>query len=143
MFESPASQQSANAPNAGAGIAVFYFRTKPLNDDNVIPVFDLDISYFSISIALNVLLTLMIVIRLIRHDKDVRKALGTPTGISGLYKAVVAMLIESSALYAVSSLLYIGLWGANNTVSDIFLQIFIAAQVRDFFFPRYNLETFI
>ena len=105
----------------------------PLTDKDALSIFDLDISYFSISIALNVLLTLMIGIRLILHSRKLRKSLGTPTRASGLYKAIVTMLVESSALYAVSSLLYVGLWGANSTVSDIFLQIFIEAQVCDAF----------
>lgn len=115
---------------------MFYFRTKPLSDNNVIPIFDLDIAYFAISTALNVILTLMIAIRLILHGRNIRNALGTSTGAGGLYKAIVTMLIESSAAYAVSSLLYIGFWGSNSTVSDIFLQIFISAQVRDLFLPH-------
>ena len=60
--------------------------------------------YFSISLSLNVLLTLMIVVRLILHTRSIRTSTGKG-GINGLYMVIVTMLIESSALYGVSSLL--------------------------------------
>ena len=53
--------------------------------------------YFSISLSLNVLLTLMIVIRLMLHARDIRASMGG-TGIGGLYKVIVTMLIESSEI---------------------------------------------
>ena len=92
-----------------------------------------DLPYFSISLSLNVLLTLMIVIRLILHTRDIRASMGG-TGISGLYKVIVTMLIESSALYAVSSLLVLGPSSAENSTADIFMPILVETQVRAF--PR-------
>lgn len=86
--------------------------------------------YLSISISLNVLLTLMIVVRLVLHSRSIRAAMGTSSGIGSLYRATVAMLIESSALYAVSSLLVIGLWVARGGAAEIFLPILCEAQVR-------------
>ena len=80
-------------------------------------VIDFGLPYFSVSISLNVLLTLTIVIRLVLHSKDIRATLGTPGGISGLHKAAITMLIEPSALYAINSLLFIGLWVAGNDVA--------------------------
>jgi len=85
--------------------------------------------HLSISVSLNVLLTLMIVIRLILHGRNVRAAIGSPTGMSRLCKTVVTMLIESSALYAVNSLLLIGLWAAGNPASGIFLPTISQSQV--------------
>jgi len=58
----------------------------------------------SIMILLNIILTLMIVIRIVLHTRNNRGALGAPGGIGKLYKAVITMLIESCAFYAVSSL---------------------------------------
>ena len=87
------------------------------------------VPYFSISLSLNVLLTLMIVIRLILHTRNTRTALGI-TGIGGLCKAVIAMLIESCALYAVSSLLVIGPWSTENPVTNAFFPILSQIQVR-------------
>ena len=99
-------------------------------------VFDFSIPCVAISVSLNVLLTLMIVIRLALHGRNIRAASGSPAGFGGLYKAVATMLIESSALYAVNSLLLIGLWVANSGAADIFLPIVAETQVRAFPRPR-------
>ena len=85
--------------------------------------------FFSLSIFLNVLLTSMIIIRLIRRTRDTRNALGIG-GIGGLCKTVVTMLIESCALYAVSSSLVVGL--SSSPVIDIFLPVLAETQVRTF-----------
>ena len=82
--------------------------------------------------GLNILLTLIIVVRLILHSRTMRPSMGGPTGISGLYKDIVTMLVESSALYAISSLLFIGPWGAGNSAADIFLPILAETQVCTF-----------
>ena len=70
----------------------------------------------------------MIVIRLILHNRNVRTTLGM-TGIGGLYKVIVTMLIESFALYAVNSLVFIGLWGAGSDVNNTFLATLAETQV--------------
>ena len=89
------------------------------------------VAYLSISVSLNVLLTLMIAVRLILHTRNTRIAMGA-TGLGGLCKAIVTMLIESCALYAVSSLLVVGPVGAVNTTSDLFLPILAQTQVGSF-----------
>ena len=88
------------------------------------------IPYYSISLALNVLLTLMIVTRLVLHGRNIRNAIGSSTNIGGLYKAVVTMVIESSALFTVNSLLFIGPWSASSWVADVFFPILAETQVR-------------
>ena len=95
--------------------------------------------HLSVSVLVNVLLTLMIVIRLVLHDRNVRAAIGSPTGMSRLYKTIVTMLIESSALYAVISLLLIGLWAARSTASGIFLPLISPIQVS-FVFPTISIS---
>ena len=87
--------------------------------------------YFSIALSLNVLLTLMIVVRLILHTGGIRTSMGNG-GTNGLYKAIVTMLVESSALYAVSSLLVLGPSSAGNSAADIFIPILAETQVRAF-----------
>ena len=96
------------------------------------------IPYLSISLSLNTLLTIVIVIRLILHARNTRNALGI-TGIGGLSKAIITMLVESCALSALSSLLVIGPLGAENYASNTFLTILGQTQVR----PSYgsNLRT--
>ena len=85
--------------------------------------------YWSISLSLNILLTLMIVVRLILHTRDTRNALGI-TGIGGLCKAIIIMLVESCALFAVNSLLVIGLLVARNPTCSFFLAIIPEILVR-------------
>ena len=85
--------------------------------------------YFSISLSLDILLTIMIVARLILHTRNTRTALGM-SGIGGLCKAIIMMLVESCALYAVNSLLLIGTLGAGNVVSTLFITVIGEIQVR-------------
>ena len=93
--------------------------------------------YFFISLLLNVLLTIMIVIRLFLHTRNVRTIMGG-AGSGGLCKAIVTMLIESCALYAVSSLAFIGAWGAGSYVIIILFAILSEIQVRGFLRPRFS-----
>jgi len=81
--------------------------------------------YFAISVSLNTLLTLMIVVRLVLHGRDIHATTGAPSRFSGLYKTVVTMLVECSALYTVTSLLVLGA-----STGNIFLPILAEAQVR-------------
>ena len=115
---------------------VFIYQTSQPNSSiwNSVAI-NFGLPYFSISVALNILLTLMIVTRLVLHSRNVRSAVGASPGVSGLYKAVVTMLIESSALYAVNSLLFIGPWGAKSQAADIFLPILAETQVCVFTQP--------
>ena len=73
----------------------------------------------------------MIVIRLVLHARNTRTALGI-TGIGGLSRAIIIMLVESCALYAVSSLSVIGPLGAENSASNLFLPILAQTQVCAF-----------
>lgn len=86
--------------------------------------------FYSISLSLNVLLTLMISIRLILHSRDIRNALGPLVKADRLYTTIVTILVESSALYAVNSLLYIGPWYAGNLLASIFITPLTVTQVR-------------
>jgi len=90
---------------------------------------DFGVPYYSISLSLNVLLTLMIVIRLILHNRKFRNVTGGLAGTNGLYKAVVSMLVESCALYAVTFLLFIVPWASDDPVVNIFFPILAETQV--------------
>ena len=89
------------------------------------------VQYFLISLSLNILLTLMVVIRLILHARNTRSALGI-AGISGLRKATITMLVESCALYTVSLLLVIGPWATGSYTASIFFLILSQTQVCAF-----------
>ena len=88
------------------------------------------IPYLSISLSLNVLLTLIIVIRLTLYSRNVRTAMGG-TGSGGLCKVVITMFIEPCAINAVTSLV-LGLIGAGSSAVPIFVSILPETQVRVF-----------
>ena len=100
------------------------------------------IPHLSISASLNVLLTLMIVIRLVLHGRKIRTATGSPAEISRL-QAVSTILIESCALFTVSSLVVVGalvragssgnphVFFPGSYVVDIFFPVLTQIQVRD------------
>jgi hypothetical protein len=91
--------------------------------------FAVGIPYFTISLSLNVLLTLMIVVRLILHSRNIGNVMGARAGPGKLYKAIVTILIESSALYAVSFALFIVSWIAQSWLMDTFWPILNETQV--------------
>ena len=87
---------------------------------------NIGVPYLSISVSLNILLTILIIVRLVMYRRNIRNAMGG----GGLCNAIMTMLTESSALYAVSSILFIAPWGASSWVADIFLPILVQVQVR-------------
>ena len=110
---------------------MFTYQTlRPQYFDSQELTINLGLSFFSISVSLNVLLTLMIIVRLVMHSRNVRKATGAPEGAGGLYKAIVTVLVESCALYAVGFLLYIGVWSVGNALVYVFFPILLETQVR-------------
>ena len=93
-----------------------------------------NLAFYSISLSLNIILTLMIVIRLILYGRNTFAAPGSLSGFGRLYKTIATMLIESCALFAVSSLLLIVPWAVENPTAFLFSPIFAEIQVRAF--PR-------
>ena len=92
------------------GICINYELAKPGSLGlNPSMSFKFSLSYFSISFALKLILTSMIVIRLFLHNRKTKRTLGTS---GGLYMSIVSMIIESSALYAVAMLLFFVPWAA-------------------------------
>ena len=97
---------------------------------------NLGFSYFAVSLALNILLTTMIVTRLILHKRTIRNTMGGSAGVGQLYGAVITILVESSALYAVSFLLFFVPWAARSWVDNAFWPILLEVQVcAAFFYP--------
>ena len=139
------SLQTGATPEAkfidtATGVIILTSQAHGWNGSWAITLHDASIPCISISVSLNILLTLLIVIRLLLHGRNVRAAAGPMAGISGLYKTVATMLIESSALYAVNSLLVIGLWAANSNAATAFPPILAEAQVRIFLQLRLSDE---
>ena len=120
-----------NTTDVGLGIARAYYesgvRIYTITGINV------DTSYNSICLSLNILLTLMIVIRLIVHIRNIRNATGASDGSGGLHTAtttVVMMLIESYALYAGVLLAYTIPYALDSWVATLLSGLIGTAQVR-------------
>ena len=120
----------ADFTNAATGVAYVYEAMKPDHYNFSSTTSELASSYFIISVAVNVLLTLMIVIRLVLCGRNIRKAVGATVGASEVYKGITTILVESSALYAVALLLYTGAWFAGSIILPLFAPIASWAQVR-------------
>jgi len=139
-----------NSINVGMGIVTLYLQYTGEETYTPLRIPQLGVPYISISVSLNVLLTLMIVIRLVLYGRNIRAASGSLTGISGLYHRASTMLIESCAIFAVNSLLVVGALAAvvynsaadpsvrmiGGFIVDIFYPILAEIQVRTFPQPQ-------
>ena len=80
----------------------------------------------------------MISARLVLHSRNIRNALGVSSGPVSLYAAIITMLVESSALYAVNQLLFIIPFAIGSSVASIFSAVLGEIQVRAAsLFPRH------
>ena len=100
-----------------------------IEPDNKYIHFNVDVPYFSLSLSLNVLLTLMIIVRLVLHTKRIQSAMGVAAGVSRLYKAIVTALVESCALYTIAFLPLLALSVTDNQSARIFWPILNETQV--------------
>ena len=100
---------------------------------NAVAVSNFGVPYFFTSASLNVLLTLMIVIRLSLHGRKFRNSMDAPTRSNGPYKAIITILIQSSALYAVAILLFIGPWSVSVYIDDVFFPLLAEIRVCTLF----------
>ena len=121
----------ANITYTGLGILFVYHAVQPLKFAAV--NIDIGLVYFAVCLSLNALLTLMIIARLLIHRRNIRKAVEASAGFSGLYTAVITMLVESAALYAFTFILYIGSWAADDAAVFIFSPIISQIEVRAIF----------
>ena len=120
-----------NTPDVAVGVAHIY-----LDSGSTDASVNLNTAYLTICLSLNVLLTLMIVIRLVVHIRNVRRVIGDSEGSGGLHTAattVVTMLIESYALYAIAILLFIVPWVVHSAAVDLFSKVLGTIQVRSVF----------
>ena len=84
--------------------------------------------YLSLSLALNIILTIAIVLRLLTFRRRVVTLLGSKHGSQ--YTSIAAMIVESAALYSTVSFTFLVLFGIGNAVSQVFIQSLSQFQVR-------------
>lgn len=83
--------------------------------------------YLSVSLGLNVIITLAIICRLFLFRRRIAGALGGNYGSQ--YLSLAAILVESAALYSSFCLLFLVPFGLNHYISTIFLQSLCQVQV--------------
>ena len=126
----------ANVVYTVTGIMCVYKTAQPNDNIWTTGAINPGLPYLLLSLPLNILITLMIVIRLILHSRRTRNATGSLASIGKLYRTVATMLIESSALYSLSSFVVIGPMIANFGATNMFLSILAEVQVCAFPSPR-------
>lgn len=90
------------------------------------------IPFYTLSLALNIIMTVAIVARLLLFRHRISSALGPGHGTQ--YTSIAAMVVESAAIYSSFSIVFLILFAINNPVSTVFLQSLGEIQVRFFKF---------
>ena len=130
----PKTEVSTKFSVTASGVAFIYEYSIPGPGSTT--VVNLGTAYFSISLSLNLLLTLMIVTRLTLHHMNLRRAIGNSDKTSGLYTTLATMIVESYALFAVAFLSYIVPWAMGSDLLYIFSSFVGSTQVSTgFSFP--------
>ncbi|KXN91600.1 hypothetical protein AN958_12718 [Leucoagaricus sp. SymC.cos] len=80
----------------------------------------ISIPYWSISIALNVLITTCIVIRLFYMRRQMRQA---RAGSGSVYVSVAAMAVESASLYSINGIIFVVSYGINSPIQNLALPV--------------------
>lgn len=118
-----------NITDPGTGILFVYSNTQP-HITSPADILKSNVPYISISIILNILLTLMIVVRLVLHIKNIRGAMSSLVRPDRLYKIIITILVESSSLNAIGFLSFIGSWAVRSPVQNAFIHGLAEIQVR-------------
>ena len=79
------------------------------------------VPYFSVSIGLNILLTLLLVSRLLYMGYYVGRTIGKDH--SQTYISIATMLVESAAPYAITGLMFIITYARNSNVQNLILPV--------------------
>ncbi|KAF8582008.1 hypothetical protein K439DRAFT_1647725 [Ramaria rubella] len=88
---------------------------------------NLAIPSYSFSISLNIIVTLLIVIRLLMYRQNLKAVLGSE--YTKDYASISAMLIESAALTTGSFLIFLILYARGNPVSNVFQGLAFYCQI--------------
>ncbi|KAH7910908.1 hypothetical protein BJ138DRAFT_48492 [Hygrophoropsis aurantiaca] len=83
--------------------------------------------YLSVSLAINVIISILTAGRLLYHRRRILHVLGP--GHGALYTSFAAMIVESAAVYSVVSLLYLIPYAVNSPLANAFMQILGEAQI--------------
>ncbi|PPR08200.1 hypothetical protein CVT24_001387 [Panaeolus cyanescens] len=85
-------------------------------------------AYYALTVAYTVLITALMVLRILLARHAFIKVTGSK-GHGAQYLSIATMIIESSALYSVWGLIFLGLYIANNPIQDVFLATLSEVQI--------------
>ncbi|EPQ61278.1 hypothetical protein GLOTRDRAFT_125003 [Gloeophyllum trabeum ATCC 11539] len=102
-------------------IITAYEAAQPNSNLSTTVAFNFGVPYWSISIALNVIITLMIAGRIIAVRKELKTVL--QNDYTTPYDSVLATIIESAALYSVTGLVYVISYARSSSFQYIMLPI--------------------
>lgn len=90
-------------------------------------IVDITLSYYVMSLALNIVVTFLIAGRLLVYRYQMSKVMGAQH--TSTYANIVAIVVESTALYSIFAVLFIVPFGIGNPVGSLFLQVVSQVQV--------------
>ena len=102
---------------------------------------NLGLPYFALAAACNVTITLTIATPLLLHRRSLTKMFGRNNEYSRQYTSAAAILVESSAVYAIVAIIFIGFYARNNPISHIFLSTLCQVQVCAHLSPYFSRRT--
>lgn len=127
-FDLEACTKSLTFPCAAMSILTLFQASRPDASLWTTVTIQFSLPYFSISIALNVMLTLLLVARLFYMSYSARRTIGGEHGRT--YISIAAMLLESATPYAVVGLLFIITYARDSNVQNLVLPVLSQIMVR-------------
>ncbi|KAF8640860.1 hypothetical protein AX17_000508 [Amanita inopinata Kibby_2008] len=83
-------------------------------------------AYYVVSLSVNVVVTVLIILRLILHRRVILESL--PAEHAKHYLSLATIVVESAALYSVFALIFIISYALNNPINQIFLAVSSSCQ---------------
>lgn len=87
--------------------------------------------FFTLSLSHNIIITLLIALRLLIQRKHIADVLGYKHAQQ--YISIVAIVVESAAIFSITSITFLGLYLSNNSVQNVYFQILPQVEVSDLF----------
>lgn len=95
-----------------------------------IKTIEIGVSYYAISICMNIVLTVLICVRLLRVSKQISSVLDEEA--ASAYTSAAAILVESAAFYSASGIMFLIPYALQLQVGILFGQIWTKMSVRLF-----------
>jgi len=86
------------------------------------------IAYYSLSVGINVILTILVTARLLLYRHRFKNASASAADPVKFYTSLLTIFVESAALYSTFAICYLVSYGINNPINQIFLSFTTAAQ---------------